>query len=125
MRREISGIIGLVGGLVDLWAGLSILLQSPMGMGPMLSARLLGYFLMVLGVIVVLTGMLMFARWMMSRFMGLLMIIYGLVMLVLGVGMIGGILSVMMQWAFLSGVVMIALGALMLYSGLGMSRQCM
>ena len=125
MRREISGVIGLVGGLVDLWAGLSILLQSSMGMGSMPSTRFLGYVLTILGVIVLLTGMLMFAPRVMSRFTGLLMIIYGLIMLVLGLGMISGVFVVMMQWSSFSGVVMLALGLAMLYSGSGMSRKAM
>ncbi len=125
MKRELSGIIGLVGGLIDLWAGLSILIQSSMGMGQMPGVRLFGYFLSALGVIVLLTGMLMFAPRVMSRFTGLLMMIYGSVMLVLGVGMLGGIFNVMMEWSLFSGLVMIALGVLMLYSGLDMSRSRM
>jgi hypothetical protein len=125
MRREISGIIGLVGGFVDLWAGLSILLQSSMGMRPVQSACSLGYFLSFLGVIVLLTAMVMFAQRAMTRFTRLLMIIYALVMLVLGVGMIGGVLNVMVRWSFFSGVVMIALGVLMLYSASGMSTKRM
>jgi uncharacterized membrane protein HdeD (DUF308 family) len=125
MRRQISGIIGLAGGLTDLWAGLSILLQSSMGMGPMQGARLLGYFLSALGLVVLLTGMLMFTPRVMSHFTSLLMITYGLIMLVLGVGMISGIFNVMMQWSILSGIVMITLGLLMLYSGSHMSRKRM
>ena len=121
-----SSIIGLVGGVVDLWAGSSILLNSSMRMGQMAgSGQLLGYSLSVLGVIVLLTGLLMAFPKFTSRLMGLLMIIYGSVMLVLGVGMIGGLFNVMMQWSALSGIVMIALGLAMLYSGWGMPRKGM
>jgi hypothetical protein len=126
MRRILSSIIGLVGGVVDLWAGSTILLNSSMRMGQMAgSGQLLGYFLSVLGVIVLLSGLLMIFPNFMSRIMGLLMIIYGSVMMVLGVGMIGGLFNVMMQWSALSGVVMIALGLAMLYSGWGMPRKGM
>lgn len=125
MSRKISGVIGLIGGLVDLWAGLSVLSARPMGMGTTQTIHLLGYFLTVLGVIVLLTGMFMFAPRVISGFSGLLMIVYGLVMLVLGVGMIGGIFNVMMQWSSFSGIVMLALGLLMLYSGSVMSRERM
>ncbi len=124
MRREISGIIGLVGGLIDLWAGSSILAQSSMGMVGT-QAYLFGYFLLLLGVIVLLTGLLMFTGRSMGQLTGPLMIFYGLAMLVLGVGMISGLLDVMMQSSLISGMVMVGLGLLMLYSGSGMARRSM
>jgi len=122
MRREISGVIGLVGGIVDLWAGLTLLLQDSMMMQ---NVRSLGYFLTILGVIVLMTGAFMFVPKIMSRFTGLLMIIYGLVMLILGGGMLTGVFNVMMQWSSLSGVVMLVLGLVMLYSGSTMPRKMM
>jgi hypothetical protein len=125
MRRRISAILGLVGGLVDLWAGLSILFQTPMGMGLAENTRLLGYFLIVLGIIVLMTGVLMFSPREMSGLTGWLMMISGLVMLFLGVGMISGILNEMTQWSVFSGIVMMALGLLMLYGGSDMSRKRM
>ena len=125
MRREASGIMGLIGGLVDLWAGSSILLQTSMAMSPMGngSATLWGYFLIAVGIIVLLTGAIVLVSKVMSRFIGPLMIVYGLVMLVLGAGMIGGFLNIMMRESWLSGIVMLVLGFAMLYSGSKMTRR--
>lgn len=125
MRREMSGCIGLVGGIVDLWAGLSTLLQVPMGMNQMPNVRLIGYFLTALGVIVLVTGALMFVPRVMTRYTGVLMIMYGLVMLILAGGMLTGTFNLMMQWSSFSGVVMLVLGLAMLYSGSTMSRKTM
>jgi drug/metabolite transporter (DMT)-like permease len=133
LRREISGGIGLVGGLIDIFVGLLILQPNPMGMAsPMMSApnTLAGYFLIALGAIVFLTGAYVLLSRMMKHRSGiaLLMIIYGVIMLVLGVGMIGQLFSVMMQGSTLSGIAMILVGLVMLYSGsqmIGASREKM
>ena len=126
LQREVSAVIGLVGGLIDLFVGFLILQQNSMMMESVMmnrSAQLVGYFLLVLGVIVLLTGgYLHVSKMMKNRFMiGLLMIIYGLVMLVLGTGMIGQFFGSMMQWSSTSGIVMILVGLAMLYSGYGMT----
>jgi uncharacterized membrane protein len=126
LQREISAAIGLVGGLIDLFVGFLILQQNSMMMESVImnrSPQLVGYFLLILGVIVLLTGgYLLVSKMMKNRFMiGLLMIVYGLVMLVLGTGMIGQFFGSMMQWSSTSGIVMILVGLAMLYSGYGMT----
>ena len=83
-----------------------------------------GYFLLALGIVVLLTGVYMLTvRMMQSRSsFGWLMILYGVIMLILGVGMIGQMFSVM-QSSTLSGSVMIIVGVAMLYSGANMTRK--
>jgi drug/metabolite transporter (DMT)-like permease len=127
LRREISGFIGLIGGLIDAFVGLLILQRNPMGMGsPMMSASsaFAGYSLLALGAIVFLTGVyVLVARMMEHRSMiGLLMTVYGVVMLVLGAGMIGQLFNIMMQGSTVSGITMILVGLAMLYSGSQMTR---
>jgi hypothetical protein len=122
LRREISGGIGLVGGLIDIFVGLLILQPNQTGMSnPMMSTSngLAGYSLLALGVIVFLTGVYVLVTKMMKHrsTTGLLMIAYGLIMLVLGAGMIGQLFSIMMQGSTVSGIVMILVGLVMLYSG--------
>lgn len=83
-----------------------------------------GYFLLALGLIVLLTGLYMLtARMMRNRSLfGWLMIVYGVTMLILGAGMIGEVFS-MMQGSTISGGVMILVGLAMLYSGFGMAGR--
>lgn len=104
---------------MDLVAGL-VLLQ-PAGMMTSSTARWGGYFLLVLGSIVLLTGVyLLTSRMMRNRStIGGLMLLYGVIMLVLGVAMFVRVFS-MMQGSTVSGFVMLLLGVLMLYSGYGM-----
>lgn len=127
MKPEISGVIALIGGLIDVFVGLLIPEWNPMGMsGPMMSASasLAGYSLLALGAVVLLTGAyVLVSRMMKHRSMiGLLMIIYGVIMIVLGVGMIGRLFNFMMQGSSVSGVAMIVVGLIMLYSGSGMTK---
>ena len=122
MRRGISGVIGLIGGLIDLFVGMWILQPNPMGMGsPVISGpnTLAGYSLIALGAIVLLTGVYVsLARMIEHRStIGLLMIVYGIVMLVLGAGMLGQLFNIMMQGSAVSGIAMILVGLVMLYSG--------
>jgi hypothetical protein len=113
----------LVGGLIDLFVGSSILQQnSMMANGLMMisaSSTLAGYFLLGLGVIVLLTGLYVLVSRMMKHpsTIALLMIVYGVIMLVLAVGMIGQFFNVMMQESSVSGIAMILVGLAMLYSG--------
>ena len=82
-----------------------------------------GYFLIALGVIVLLTGLYLFVPRMMNRsFVGSLMLLYGVIMLVLGIGMLGRVLS-MMQNSTLSGAAMLITGMAMLYSGYDMAKK--
>jgi len=82
------------------------------------------YFLLALGLTVLLTGLYMLtARMMRNRsIFGRLMILYGVIMLVLGAGMIGQVFS-MMQGSTISGGVMIVVGIAMLYSGFTMAGK--
>jgi hypothetical protein len=126
MDHKVSGIIGVVGGLVDIIVG-AVFLQQPMEMQPMTSfgpTSWIGYFLLTLGVIVLLSGLyVLTARMMRGRgAFGSLMILYGIVMLALGGGMLGQILP-MMQGSAISGTVMILIGLAMLYSGHDMTRM--
>jgi len=126
LQREVSAAIGLVGGLIDLFVGFWVLQQNSMVMESMMlsSASLIGYFLIVLGVVVLLTGgYLLASKTMHNRFtIGVLMILYGLVMLALGAGIIEQIFgAMMMQWSAVSGTVMILVGLAMLYSGYSMT----
>jgi hypothetical protein len=126
MEQRVSGIIGVVGGLVDIIVG-AVILGQPMEMQPMMTfgpASWLGSFLLALGVIVLLSGLyVLTVRMMRGRgAFGWLMILYGIVMLALGGGMLGQILP-MMQGSAISGTVMIIIGLAMLYSGYDMARM--
>jgi uncharacterized membrane protein HdeD (DUF308 family) len=118
----------LVGGLIDLFVGSSILQQNPMmANGRMMisaSSSLAAYFLLGLGVIVLLTGLYVLVSPMMKHpsTIAMLMIVYGVIMLVLGVGMIGQFFNLMMQGSSVSGIAMIIVGLAMLYSGSGMTK---
>jgi uncharacterized membrane protein HdeD (DUF308 family) len=125
LQQKFSALLGIAGGVVDLVAGIGLL--QPVGMQqPMMvpTAAWGGYFLLILGVIVLVTGLyLLTSRMMENRsILGVLMLVYGVVMLVLGVSMIGQVFSMMQGWSTLSGSVMIILGVAMLYSGYGMMR---
>lgn len=120
-----------MGGVVDIAAGIAFLqaipTQSPMEMGSQVGSSMsswIGYFLVILGVIVLLSGAYLLVIQMMKKsiLFGRLMIFYGIVMLALGVGMIGQTFS-RMQASTLSGSVMILLGISMLYSGFEMTRM--
>jgi uncharacterized membrane protein len=126
MDQRVSGVIGVVGGLVDIIAG-AVFLQQPMEVQPMMEfspTSWIGYFLLALGIIVLLSGLyVLTARMMKGRStFGWLMILYGIVMLALGGGMLGQIFS-MMQGSAISGTVMIVVGLAMLYSGYDMTRM--
>jgi hypothetical protein len=122
LKREISGIIGLIGGSIDVFVGLLILQPNPIGMGsPMMSASnpLAGYSPLALGAIAFLTGVYVLVTRMMKHrsTTGLSMIVYGVVMLALGAGMIGQLFNIMMQGSTVSGIAMILVGLTMPYSG--------
>jgi hypothetical protein len=126
MDQRFSGAIGVVGGLVDIIVG-AVILQQPMGNQPMMElspSSWIGYFLLALGIIVLLSGLYVLTARMMTRRkqFGWLMIVYGVVMLVLGAGMLGQMFS-MMQGFVISGTVMIVIGLAMLYSGYNMTRM--
>ena len=122
MKQTYSAAIGVVGGLVDLVAGLALL--QPAGMMVSSTAMWGGYFLLILGSIVLLTGLYLLTAHMMKNrsTIGGLMVVYGVIMLVLGVAMFGQVFS-MMQGSTLSGSVMLVMGILMLYSGYGMTKK--
>jgi uncharacterized membrane protein len=122
LKQTYSAAIGVVGGLVDLVAGLALL--QPKGMMVSSTAVWGGYFLLILGSIVLLTGLYLLTAHMMKNrsTIGGPMVVYGVIMLVLGVAMLGQVFS-MMQGSTLSGSVMLVMGMLMLYSGYGMTKK--
>lgn len=122
MKQTYSAAIGVVGGIVDIVAGLALL--RPAGMMVSSTATWGGYFLLILGSIVLLTGLYLLTSHMMKNrsTIGGLMVLYGVIMLVLGVAMLGQLFS-MMQGSTLSGSVMLLMGVLMLYSGYGMIKK--
>ena len=122
LKQLYSGIIGLVGGLVDLIAGVALV--RPTMMMDNGSSIALGYFLLLLGAVVLATGLYSLTSHMMrrGRLIGQLMLVYGLIMLILGTAMWARLFP-MMQGSFLSGAVMLATGAAMLYSGYGMVKM--
>jgi uncharacterized membrane protein HdeD (DUF308 family) len=130
LKQTYSAAIGIVGGIVDLVAGLALLQPVGMMAGETMrgssSAMLGGYFLLVLGVIVLLTGLYVLTSPMMKHYsiIGGLMFLYGAIMLVLGLAMLGKVFSTM-QGSTLSGAVMLLLGAAMLYSGYGMRPEAL
>jgi hypothetical protein len=130
VQQKFSALIGIVGGLVDMVLGL-VLLQPPPPMQTMGMRTIMippnslwpGYFLLALGVVVLLTGLyLMSVRMMQHRSsFGLLMLIYGVIMLILAAAMFGQMFF-MMQGSALSGIAMVILAVAMLYSGSTMTR---
>lgn len=129
MEQKFSAWIGIVGGIIDLVVGASVIQSQsePMGTQSMMSVSAgssTGYVVLALGIVVLMTGLyLLVTRLMQHRQgFGLLMILYGLVMLVLGAGMIGQ-MFMMMQASLISGSVMIVVGLAMLYSGADMVRR--
>ncbi len=128
-----SGLIGVIGGIVDLIAG-GVLLQSSMrssyqsgmmangqNMVAESGSSLGGYFLIAFGLVVVCTGgFLLTAKGMRkSGLVGRLMVVYGVIMLLVAATMFAQLFS-MMQGAYVSGTAMLLIGFLMLYSGLTM-----
>ena len=124
-RNEVSGIIGLVGGLVDLVVGFMILQQTSSRMNMQVSDDgIFGWFLVAFGVMVVMSGgYALVSRMMRCREMGVLMVVYGLVMLVIGIGMIEQLFNLMMRGSIISGLVMILIGITMLYCGVDMTLR--
>jgi uncharacterized membrane protein len=122
LKQTYSAAIGVIGGIVDMVAGLALL--QPAGMMVSSTAIWGGYFLLTLGSIVLLTGLYLLISHMMKNrsTIGGLMVLYGVIMLVLGVAMLGQVFS-MMQGSTLSGSVMLLMGTLMLYSGYGMAKK--
>lgn len=129
MKQKFSAWIGIVGGIIDLAVGASLIQSQPgpMGTQSMMSVSAgssTGYAVLALGIVVLMTGLYLLVTRMMQhrQGFGLLMILYGLVMLVLGAGMIGQ-MFMMMQASLTSGIVMIVVGLAMLYSGADMVRR--
>ena len=122
MKQTYSAAMGVIGGIVDMVAGLALL--QPAGMMVSSTAMWGGYFLLTLGSIVLLTGLYLLISHMMKNrsTIGGVMVLYGVIMLVLGVAMLGQVFS-MMQGSTLSGSVMLLMGTLMLYSGYGMAKK--
>ena len=126
LNQRYSALIGIIGGLVDLVAGVAVI-QSAMMLESSLmmhaaSTEWVGYFLILLGAAVLSTGLyLLTPRMMNQRVIGPLMLVYGAVMWVLGIGMLTGMLS-MMQNSTLSGAAMLLTGTAMLYSGYSMKK---
>jgi uncharacterized membrane protein HdeD (DUF308 family) len=128
LRREISGTIGVLGGLMDVVVGILILQENSMRVSSQMmmvdSSSLASYFLLALGVIVLLTGFyVLVSKMMIHSTTGFLMILYGVLMLILGVGMIGQLFNFMMQGSTVSGITMIVVGLAMLYSGFDMTKS--
>ena len=127
MPRTVSIVLGIVGGALDLGAGLLILATVPMassGTGMGVTWGYVGAILLlllggaVLGTTVQMIGMRKTPR---RRSEGFLKIVYGVLMLVAGLAMIGRVLP-MMQAPDVSGGAMIAVGLGMLYVGATMRR---
>jgi len=126
LDQKLSGIIGVLGGGLDIIVG-ALLLQQSMNSGSLaMMGSWLAFFLLILGLIVLTSGMYLFgAPSMMNRVaFGRLMMLYGIIMLLLGLGMITGIIPIMMMQASIaSGGLMIVSGLAMLYSGFGMRKM--
>ncbi|MGD0690395.1 MAG: hypothetical protein ABSA50_11605 [Candidatus Bathyarchaeia archaeon] len=122
MKQTYSAAMGVIGGIVDMVAGLALL--QPAGMMVSSTAMWGGYFLLMLGSMVLLTGLYLLTSHVMKNrsTIGGVMVLYGVIMLVLGVAMLGQVFS-MMQGSTLSGSVMLLMGILMLYSGYGMAKK--
>jgi hypothetical protein len=128
LQEKFSAVLGIVGGVIDLVAGFALLQSARMMTNEMMaipaSATLGAYFLLGLGILVLLTGVYMFVSPMLRNrtTIGGLMLVYGAIMIAVGVGMIEQLFS-MMQGSAISGTVMIVSGLAMLYSGYGMVRR--
>jgi len=122
LKQTYSAAMGVIGGIVDMVAGLALL--QPAGMMVSSTAMWGGYFLLMLGSMVLLTGLYLLTSHVMKNrsTIGGVMVLYGVIMLVLGVAMLGQVFS-MMQGSTLSGSVMLLMGILMLYSGYGMAKK--
>jgi len=126
MKQTYSAVIGIVGGVVDLVAGFALLQSAGMAepmMGPSV-ATWGAYFLLVLGAVVLLSGLYLLTSHMMKNrsTIGALMLLYGVIMLILGAAMLRQMFS-MVQGSTLSGAVMLVMGVAMLYSGYGMIKK--
>ncbi len=127
LKHRYSALVGIVGGFVDLIAGVAVVQSTVMvddeSMMATANAQWVGYSLMLLGVIVLSTGFYLLTPRMMNRsVIGPVMLLYGVIMLVLGVAMFAGMLS-MMQNSALSGAAMLMTGTAMLYSGYSMWKK--
>ena len=98
------------------------MMQQPMMLTP--SSMWGGYFLLILGVVVLSTGVYVLTAGMMKKqtLIGELMLAYGVIMLIVGSSMFLQIFP-MMQGSTLSGIVMVVVGIAMLYSGYGMTKS--
>jgi hypothetical protein len=123
-------IIGIVGGVIDLASGTSLLLNGtqtgPMGettLTPQNEAVALGLY--VLGIIVIASAAMLIvaAGRRHSNFLSGLMVVYGIVMLLIGGAMAGGLISMMNTSLY--GYAMLVIGLLMILSGSLMSRTKM
>lgn len=90
----------MIGGLIDVVVGILILQENSMRVSSQMmivdSSSLASYFLLALGVIVLLTGFyVLVSKMMIHSTTGFLMILYGVLMLILGVGMIGQLFNLM------------------------------
>ncbi len=127
LKQRYSAFVGIVGGFVDLIAGVAVVRSTVIVEGESMmataNAQWVGYSLMLLGVIVLSTGFYLLTPRMMNRsFVGPVMLLYGVIMLVLGVAMFAGMLS-MMQNSALSGAAMLLTGTAMFYSGYSMRKK--
>jgi uncharacterized membrane protein HdeD (DUF308 family) len=120
LNQKISGAIGVIGGVIDVLAGLALLQPPVMRFS---STPSIGYFLLVFGIVVFLSGLYIFFEPMLKgrTTFGWLMGLYGIIMLAIGLAMIERMFP-MMQGSTLSGGTMIIVGAAMLYSGYDMRR---
>jgi hypothetical protein len=128
LKQQYSATIGIVGGLIDIIAGIVLLQTQTSMMTDNMSGSIVrfvfGYFLLALGMVVLVTGLYLLTAKMMMKGLLLrgLMLIYGMIMLALGVGMLGRLFP-LMQGSLLSGVAMLVTGTAMLYSGLNMAKK--
>jgi hypothetical protein len=113
--------VGIVGGIVDLASGFTLLAgpnsgAPPMGMMPSPGVWG-GLLLLAMGVVVLVTTLLMLGDWGM-RFPAIfrvLMVVYGIAMLIIGVAMVAQVFP-MTSGFLLSGGMMVIVGAAMLVS---------
>lgn len=133
MRLTYSGVLGIFGGLLDVIVGFVLLQDAMMPSQPepsMMGGAVgsmtnlwAGWFLIILGIVVFVTGLFAFGNPSMSRMrtVGVLMLVYGVLMLVIGAGMFYGF-GMLIQGSMISGSLMLAVGILMLLSGSRMLR---
>jgi hypothetical protein len=125
LDQRVSGTIGVFGGGLDIIIGALLLQESMTTAAPEMMSSWLGVLLLILGVIVLTSGMYLFNASMMANGpkLGRLMLLYGILMLAIGFAMITGTVGVMMmRFSSVSGVLMIVSGLAMIYSGFGMRK---